>query len=560
MTTQYQDIGLTSPVTFLGATVLSFNGNLGFGAQESSLTIELIEDCENNQSFTVDSGAPYVFPTSSGGMSFSFAGIVTNWSTNEGSGGKTHSVTLTDPRRLLENTALIIDTYSGNINSPNVFNVYGLYDIYNSGGGNPDCTQFGASGVINDRGMPYQKIIDALQNHQVTIYTPKNFNGISYSFTVDFSNIPSGLPQYYRANGPSISILQFITDICEAIGYDFYVYLAPGIGGTPSVIKFGFIDLRQNPSSFNWIISNLQGNVTDRSYGRELRLEKQKTIIFGEKIHYMTMATNFVPYFGEDTNCQPIIGEAAGGCGFSFNISTRPLAASLRDPGGFGGNLNITEMDLRTAMGSYELWSDRILIGDSTVNGPGSFNAVAKAWFNANGIQSNFSKAFFDAANGIKQSSKDALVTDMVHDGGAAVSKLTLDRINEDARKIHGFIESLARTYYGKQYLAKLNELICYRVTGDTEGGANCITSEMVYSSNPTNDGGWIEPGNSFMGVPDPLLGFFRQEDGRVGPFVLFSVLGDPPSQPSTAPSGNYSSGNSSPNNPGYVPGGGWGG
>ena len=46
MTTQYSSLGLTQPIKFLGATVLSFNTTLGLGQQESSLTVQLIEDCE----------------------------------------------------------------------------------------------------------------------------------------------------------------------------------------------------------------------------------------------------------------------------------------------------------------------------------------------------------------------------------------------------------------------------------------------------------------------------------------------------------------------------------
>ena len=36
----------TEPLTFLNATVLSFNASLGLGStQESSLTLDLINDC-----------------------------------------------------------------------------------------------------------------------------------------------------------------------------------------------------------------------------------------------------------------------------------------------------------------------------------------------------------------------------------------------------------------------------------------------------------------------------------------------------------------------------------
>jgi hypothetical protein len=479
-------------------------------------------------------------------MNFGFIGIITNWTVNEGQGGKTYSVTLTDPRRLLENSMVVVDTYSGpsTQNVSNVFNVYSyLEPPFKIGESSPNiCNNFGNSGVINDRGMPYRKVLETLEQMTPIIYSPTGFK-----FYVDLSyimnNIPP-LPEHYRVNGPAISILQIITDVCEALGYDFYVYLdyypetvtLNGIVLPKYRIKFGLIDLTQPPPSFDWIINNLQGQVTERSYGKELRVEKQKTLIIGEKVHYMSRAIEFLPYFGEDTSCQAIYGTYDGsGCGFIVTVDTTQLAASMRSPIDVG-KYTLTETDIRCAMGSETLWKERVKCAN--LPNAGTFNQLVKNWLVARGITDDPTGGFLAAQDGIKPISKTASISDFANDPTYFQARLNRDKYYEDFKKIHSFVETLGRTYYGKQYLAKLEERICYRPTDNTQLGTNCISSEIIYSSEPTNEGAWIELNEPVIGLTDPYLGFFRQDDGRVGSFALFNATGEAPAtQPPTTQS-----------------------
>lgn len=120
----------TTPARFLGCTVLSFNASLGLGsAQESSLTVDLIEDCDAGDVFTPETGAvlvgdPVVFPDSAS-FSFSFGGYLQSWTKNYDSSGKTYKVVVTDPRQLLQNFSIILDSYLGPPTSTtNYFNAY----------------------------------------------------------------------------------------------------------------------------------------------------------------------------------------------------------------------------------------------------------------------------------------------------------------------------------------------------------------------------------------------------------------------------------------------------
>lgn len=526
MGTIYSPIGLTSPVTFLNSTVISFNGNLGFGSQESSLSVELVDDCDAGQAFPGFNadlliGSPQFFPTNSGGMNFSFAGIVTDWKVNESASGKTYSVTLTDPRRILENVMVVVDTYSGPlISGPNVYNVYHHFEPRETLG--VTCANFGSS-QASERGMPYYKAVQGLQQMNIVAYTPTG-----YPLYVDLSTINSLLlPEYYRVNGPGISLLQLVTDIAEATGYDFYVYLSPNGGNW--TIRFYFIDLKVQPNlnAVNWIVSTYGNQSIDRSYGRELRIEKQKTVILGEKVHYLVPTDNFTPFYGENSACLPVVpGPSKDGCGYEVSVNTCPLAASMRYAFPCS-NLIVTELDIRAALGSFQLWKERA----QTASVPGTFNAAVRDFLASHQITNDPGQAFNNLSNSLNVSTNSLYrsTADMANNPTPSDAKVTVEAVNEDLQKIHNYVVTLGRTYYGKQYLCRLPQNICAApIYGEVAAGENCITSEMTYTAQPTNDGGWVDSG-SVLGLPDPYLNFFRQEDGRIGAFALFNQSGDIP-------------------------------
>jgi hypothetical protein len=118
---------------------MSFNCSLGLGSQESTLNVDLVDDCAPEAAGIGGSfqpitnqiivGAPVYFPDNVGAMPFSFGGVLTNWTVQQSSGGKVYNVKVSDPRQLLENTIVIIDSYSGApVKGINYFNVYAHYE------------------------------------------------------------------------------------------------------------------------------------------------------------------------------------------------------------------------------------------------------------------------------------------------------------------------------------------------------------------------------------------------------------------------------------------------
>jgi hypothetical protein len=498
MTTNCQGPILSEPIKFLGASVLSFNTSLGIGsASESTLSVELVEDCEDGDLFEPSNnlkevGEPVFFTAEN----FSFGGVLTSWNKNEGSSGRTFSVTVTDPRQLLQNAGVVVDSYIGPPSyGINYFNVYAHYERDVLSG---DCDKFGDS-FSNERGMPYKMVIQALQEMQPVIYSPTG-----YPYTVDWDSFPTGLPEYYRVTGPQ-TVLQLLQDVCDVLGFSFYVNLT-----IDSIITVGTINLKSPPGSFETIINAFSGLATDLSFGEELRNEVTKAIIFGEQQHYLSYVDQFEFYFGEDlygTEYVPVTPTKFDPGNNTFWISKKvdKLNATLLNPFDGNGPYQISELDIRAAMSSYELWSMRVF--DPGIEG--SFNAEVRK------LYPEITDAFGQRAENMDNR---GLGDGAMNPRAARVLKTAEDRSNE-LQKIHAFIQDLGTTYYGKQFIVPLNETIC------AYQGENF--QEKIFSSVPTNAGGWIEGDVAILGISDPELGLFRSDDNRVTSFGVFTISGD---------------------------------
>lgn len=163
--------------TFLGASIMSFNVNAGFGDSSSTLSVQLVEDEYNTADGTStgqgqdvyhsgvkDNFAPppvgspvfFTFGTKrasvvdtfpkvyddlyglsgvlssiSGYSHFSFGGILQSYTQNRNStGGLTYSVQVVDPREILSNVQLILNNYAGSTyGGMNLINAYGFLEF-----------------------------------------------------------------------------------------------------------------------------------------------------------------------------------------------------------------------------------------------------------------------------------------------------------------------------------------------------------------------------------------------------------------------------------------------
>lgn len=529
---------ITKPIKFLGATVLSFNTSLGLGsASESTLNVDLIEDCDKKDKFlptapppdTIEVGCPVYFDTTTAGGGFVFGGVLTNWTVTQSNSGRVFNVKVSDPRQLLENTTVIIDSYLGAPESTtNYFNVYNHIEgsIIENG-----CDAFGNSGS-SERGMPYTNIINALQEMNPVICSPTGYN-----YVINFSSFPQNIPEYYRVAGPGVSILQLLQDVCDVLGLEFHVYLVKDLLTGNNVITIGTIDLKNSPDNFNTIlnvVNSFNGTATDITYGHELRNEKNKVIILGEQQHYLTVVDNFEYFFGEDSygdELVPVVPYANDKSGFWIAKKIDSLNASLSSPLASNGPYTISELDIRMALSGYDMWLQIAMDPTS----PGTFNKAIREHF------ADCEQPMNEVLNNtmgnpnLHPERRFRAMIDLENNPNLGGAKAALPKTDQDLQAIHSFVQNLGSTYYGKQWISKLKQKICYHQ------GENY--QEIIFTDVPTAEGGWVDGDLSVLGLGEPELSFFRSDDNRIKSFAVFSTADLPED---ANPGGNEDPGQSS--------------
>ena len=530
----------------------SFNTSIGLGSSsESTLTVDLIEDCAAGDIFTPAAGKKEVGDSIFFNCgTFTFGGVLTSWTKNQSQSGKTYTARASDPRQLLDNFILLLDEMYG-ADTPNgvknVFNPFAYWDddvapgtdLGSRRGRNPvvvgfkdavdfikdpDINQFGKA-QSSERGMKYRQIIDALEANQNNIIV---YSNTGYAYTVDFSTFPDKVkvPDFYRIQG-NTSLLQLLQNICEIQGLEFYVNLLPN-----NIISIGLIDLKINPTSFAGLLSAFDGCATDLSYGQELRQDKLKTKILGEWYHTCEEAADCYMYFGSELmvqkanqpaklehivafdkdNCENLlISKMITGLNASLHTPIPKLAGALDNDGPY----TLNELDIRASMCSFQVWKDRVF--DETIGG--SFNRAVRGRFP--GLCRPQGNAFNAVAGSVARAAPDAAQ----NPNGAAVETNKHNEDTQDLEKVYGWVKQIGDTYYGKQYLVNITSLVNYYLEDD-----NLVTkdnpelSRFMFTKVPSSAGGWTDIPGSVLGLSDTELQFFRGDDGRVNSFAKFKI------------------------------------
>jgi hypothetical protein len=291
------------------------------------------------------------------------------------------------------------------------------------------------------------------------------------------------------------------------------------------------------------------GIATQLSYGQELRSEKTKTILIGSNVHRMAEYDGGVdgcfPFFGFDppdegaespTEDVPIIPVGYDNYGFFIQKKMLKLNTQLNVPIGNGPYI-IHEYDIRAALASRDAWLDRVM--DSTIGAGAAATPQAGDSLNF-AIRSIFSQCiksnrdYWDALatnndfNGLTPNAQVRALVDVLQNPKKGTVEAFKPGIIDDLEKIHAFVVGLGQTYYAKQYLIPLANIIqdplnsvilCgYRNTYDT------INEEWQFTAEPTTDGGWVDLEYPVLGLADPFLQMFRNEDGKINAFARFAA------------------------------------
>jgi hypothetical protein len=504
-----------APITFLGATVIGFSANAGLNDQESSCNIQLVEDKTVGQNFTpLEPGTPIVF---SAGSSFSFHGLYqygTKSVSTQGSGIWT--ILLTGPREVLDGTAFIIDGYNGSVAGiPNVVNGYGILE--NSLG-------FGGS-LTNAAGMPWNYAVGLLPS---SVQAALTVSGVSYvgvqsaleavvnnlagggtygngmylngnRFVLNLSGITSDLnvPAYYRLPGPSISVLEIINSLYRDAGHDYIAKMIVN-SGSPTQIYFKSIDRTVQPSMTQIRdFINSRNDVISSDYGYELRSDTTAVLLVGAQQESLTLinnnGSNILPYFGSDSNGNPITTSGVGDYTVNLNATSIPNVMGF-----LGGGLtySASQTELRLAMESYDAWAAYVKINNPSIATPLGITSAASA------DGSPLSTFISDFIN------DDPLDADIIGSG------LYSELVNMGGQ-LYDLVKNAATEHYGRKFAVKLPFISSLA----TESNSN----NVKYSIQPS-DSAYLPEGSSPLGLSYLNELQFLDQDLKLTPFASFKT------------------------------------
>ena len=571
---------------FLGLSVQSVSMNMGWNEQQSNINVTLVHDtCEPKDgtkkvyyprpgSKSYWSGADPGFQTPTIGApvyfrydDFEFAGIVQSWDLKESSSGQIYTVSIADPRLLLENLTVIISDYADNVGGvANLINPYGYLEslgfscaqqfINGASFGSPAGGFGGASN--NDQGTPYNLLKDATQallcgvshpkfspygfakyrgnspvvgspsmgiiaadNFDAQVIADFNGNGYGAQYFVDISEIPFA-PQYFRLAGPQDTLMNIISTICSIAGCDFYIELliTPGL---QKVIKVRTSKRKEQPTLGvieQYIQDNLDQEVISRDVGRELRNENTSSFLYGgylQTVYEQLTDSDIIQHWGFDSegDLNAATFNAVTG-DWEVTVDLRPLNLNLKNPLA-ANSVTVTETEFRCALGSIDTW--RLYALSPTRTALGDLIAAQHAGAGVN--IGNLPFAAIGAVGNLFAGMNPIALNDNANNDVEG-------DLAKDLDKIHQFISDFAEEVYGKKFLVKL-PFVCFQTDADS--------GKVMYSDNPTSAGGYPARGvTEILGLTfaSSELDFFSNDNQLVNSFAYFdtATLGAFPKSP----------------------------
>lgn len=550
-------------------------------------------------------GAPVYFRVGT----FEFMGVIQSWTKlNVQSDQNTYEVKLVTPIELLNGCQVIVGEYSGPIKGFNIFNVYGFHELFSSTVSAPKYTDpsftidgpvmgaylnvFGGAD-INNAGMTWNKIKTGLQilTSNITpshllgyeifsqagrlVYFGGQFNGNFGLVPRDFTNLNLGLlfgitnelssyyldisevpfvPDDYRIEGPSIGLLQLISQVCNDFGMDFYIEVVPvKDGGTlRKFIKVRTISRAQQPDT-NIVSQYIQSaaEVVDSSFGRELRNENTTTFLVGgakqviwqvdqglpdpnfdpEETYfdYAFPANNdyvrrrIVPFFGINSsgNAYTLFADPSTGNDPLYDYINLDLSSKhtwkILGPL-LPQEIPVTISEMRQAEAGYDAWSSYSRAHNTYLN-----QTLSNAGYD---IDSTYVDALNEVFTG-RLSMRDLVSLN---------AKKSLDQLSSELRL---YCQIIADVYSNsKKSLMVRVPFVASKYQIDSTTIASTLANLQVQTTDTPSDGGWTEAAGVLQ-LPNPGIytDRLRLEDGRMKPFAMFDLIEDDISGPSLATS-----------------------
>jgi hypothetical protein len=491
--------------TFLGSSITGFTASGGFNDTTSQLSVGLVDDPANGDSFIPGNvGRPVQFVF--GG--FTFCGILQSYSQNINTSGNTREVTVTDPREYLDGVQLILDGYTGDVSSIyNVLNVYGYLESFG----------FGYS-QKNETGIPWKNVRTAI--HELTNLSQQGVYGgplyfVQSRYIVDLSLLPD-VPDDFRIGSDSTTLLGFISEVCEAGGCSFSVRMIEASTGI-FVIQVNTIS-RSSVINYGALTQflGLHPEFETKQIGMELQNETTSKFLVGGKMtdlwyQYYDGSINTVwQFWGLDINGNPIIGEGYGDDHF-FVLDSR----SVNNPR-VGPFYPTNVAEIRAVLAGRASWETFLLFQQGTgvhANKARDLNIIGYiSGMNPQTILENFLNDYnSDPPGSLKQDPGKWLFPHLKEDTDL------YEQLEIETGYLYDFLYSIATEYYGKKFMVA----IPYTYATEEPDTGKIRVSQLPVDSGYLDESAWPDAINSNR---LPLeVDRITEEDGRIQAFVRFN-------------------------------------
>lgn len=504
--------------TYLGASISNWSLNIGWNTQQGGMTVQLVEDPDNGDSFTfptIGSSTFFRYTDEDGNVVFEYGGLIQSWEQINAQEGKPiYQVSIVDPREVLAGAPVIIGAYNGNTKSVwNLINAYGFMEDDTFG------TGFGGARV-NEGGMPWNLIrtaISVITSANPSIAPqyggPLFFRGEVYR--VDLSSLPLA-PNFYRIGGTHAYLLDMIDQLCNEAGHDYYIKLVdvPNLG---NVIKINTVSRKLQPvlGKIAAFIGDGTNTVNSRR-GQELRNEVTSAFLVGGNVTalyqvYGPEGGNEVqptgcfiwPFWGVDDAGIPVIGDdpntTNGPEDFLSDEHRFTVPATMVNVIGIGNSYTMDIGEVRAAIAGEAPWVSYMcskrpdvakavgLIGDWEVM-PGVIDKMKQ---------------------GVAKISD--LMNPKLKDQNGNVRN-NADRL-QNTKLLYQYVNQFAQGYYGRRFMVRL-PIVASRVEEETQ---------RLFHSYEIAEAGYVEDGAEPLGLPVYYEDFFKIQDGRFQAFCRYN-------------------------------------
>lgn len=531
-----------------GAPVLSnnlwlsnFSLNLGIGTSSSTLDMELVVDpCQNQGAGTIaEVGTPVLFAVYANAGSnvpgLTFGGILTNATETLSSNGLRYRVQVIDPRKMLEYVSVLLKGYHCPLPDLEINNFMNAAAWMTDGvavctsqpnptGGRPflgpgsdthnwprvgNCNNWGRSAGENN-----VYLVDALKAIQVRNSGILTTNG-QYRLSLDMQLLLGTLiarAPYARTSSSDISLLNLISEACDACGCDFYVTLQ---GYT---IVINLIDRTIIPSDDNPIQQIISagfnsGICTKGERGFEEIYTNSHKLVLGEQVHYLANVITEEKarmMLGYDLAGFPIQVDRVD---FTVPINISPLNNIIN---GIPPMYPVSEEEILCSATS-EMWKLYGILKPDSLSGLLLRTLGLFRFADLGKVLRAFEEMKRFAENGNVNDFNLAMST------LCSVSSIVKTAVNTVLyEQAYSWFQQFIKTWYGRYWLVPVNPLCAYAPYGyynniASEGGAISLTDVPV-------DSAYGNPANR-MGLIDTSL--FITNDNKVTGFGMISATGN---------------------------------